>query len=469
MIDRDTAEGERWVGQSVGSGRYVIVGVLGEGAQGATLDAVDKKEGRPVAIKRFSVRGARSWKDVELAEREADVLGALSHRLLPAALDRFEEDGALYLVMEKIDGPTLASIGVVDEAEVIRFLHDASEVLDYLHGRVPVVIHRDIKPRNVIRRPPPSDGAAPSYVLVDFGSVRASLEPAGGSTVVGTFGYMAPEQFQGRAMPASDVYAVGATALRMLTGIEPEKLPHKGLALDTKSALPNRDPALVAALQAMVEPDPDVRPSRIAPLLRELGRRPPGREQKASRVRPRVSPQPPRAVGIAPIRSATLDQDAAIPLPAIARVIMLFALAVASAAIWVSTQIVVPVVLGILSLVFGHTLRRTAVKVRIAGERARRSLAELPIVQGGAARVGRRGKRRQRREHGPEDPGAPTRRRVRGGTIGDARPAGSRIDVQRDDAEHFAEGIDEAVEEVQSALEEAVNEVTHEIEDRRRR
>lgn len=243
-------------------GRYAIVGELGAGSQAETLDAVDKQAGRAVAIKRFQVRGAKSWKDVELAEREARVLSALSHPNLPVYIEHFEEDGALYLVMEKIEGETLAALRRrhvgLSSAEVARFFADADSVLRYLHARSPAIIHRDIKPGNVIRR---ADG---SYAFVDFGSVRDQLKPEGGSTVVGTFGYMAPEQFQGRALPGSDVYAVAATALTLITGREPEDLPHRGLAIDVPAALgKGAEPWLVRALSAMLEPDPDKRPSRI--------------------------------------------------------------------------------------------------------------------------------------------------------------------------------------------------------------
>jgi tRNA A-37 threonylcarbamoyl transferase component Bud32 len=243
-------------------GRYAIIGVLGAGSQAETLDAVDKQGGRAVAIKHFQVRGAKSWKDVELAEREARVLSTLSHPNLPVYVEHFEEDGALYLVMEKIEGETLASLrkrqAMLSSADIARFLADADGVLAYLHSRVPPIIHRDIKPGNVIRR---SDG---SYAFVDFGSVRDQLKPEGGSTVVGTFGYMAPEQFQGRALPGSDVYAVAATALSLLTGREPEDLPHRGLAIDVPAALGRAaEPWLVRALSAMLEPDPDKRPARV--------------------------------------------------------------------------------------------------------------------------------------------------------------------------------------------------------------
>ena len=242
----------------LGGGRYVVKGLLGEGAQGATYEAIEVESGRLVAIKRFDVRGARRWKDVELAEREARVLATLDHPLVARYIEHFEEDGALFLVMERVVGETLESIrkreGPLREAEVRRFLACADRAFSYLHGRRSPVIHRDVKPANVVRR---GDG---SYVLVDFGAVSDSLRRGTGSTVVGTMGYMAPEQLQGRALPASDVYAVGATALAALTGVEPEKLPHKGLRVDVRAALEGKvSPELMVSLERMLEPDPDDR------------------------------------------------------------------------------------------------------------------------------------------------------------------------------------------------------------------
>ena len=134
-----------------------------------------------MAIKRFDVRGARGWKDVELAEREARVLSTLDHPLVPTYIEHFEEEGSLYLVMEKVEGETMEAMrqryGTLSEAEVRRFLASADSALTYLHGRASPVVHRDIKPRNVVRRP---DG---SYVLVDFGAVAElpdGLPPAMG-------------------------------------------------------------------------------------------------------------------------------------------------------------------------------------------------------------------------------------------------------------------------------------------------
>jgi hypothetical protein len=244
--------------ESLKDGRYSLLGSLGQGTQGQTYDAIDLREGRPVAIKRFDIRTAKTWKEAELAERETRTLQSLSHPSLPRYVDHFEEGGSLYLVMDKIAGESLAALrkrGVIfSRDDVERLFRDASEILSYLHGRAPPVIHRDLKPSNVIRRP---DG---SFAFVDFGAVRDKLRPEGGSTVVGTFGYMAPEQFQGRALPASDVYAIAVTALSMLTGREPEDLPHRGLTLDVRAALgPSADGRLVDALERMLDPDPDRR------------------------------------------------------------------------------------------------------------------------------------------------------------------------------------------------------------------
>jgi serine/threonine protein kinase len=256
------------IGETLRGGRYLLERRLGEGAQGTTFSALDRVTMGHVAVKKFEVRGAKHWKDVELAEREARVLSSLTHPKLPKYVEHFEEAGALYLVMEEVEGQSLRTVAKsgtrFSERDAVRLLADLNDVLSYLHGASPPIVHRDIKPNNVIRK---LDGSF-ALVLVDFGSVRDRLRPEGGSTVVGTFGFMAPEQFQGRAFPASDVYAVGATCVSMMTGSEPENLPHRGLRLDVRAALAHcSDRALVDALERMLDPDPDTRPTRIADVL----------------------------------------------------------------------------------------------------------------------------------------------------------------------------------------------------------
>ncbi len=284
------------VGSQLGQGRYSVRGVLGEGGQGVTLDATGP-DGRAYAVKRFDVRGARSWKDVELAERETRVLATLDHPLTPHYVEHFEEDGALFLVMEKVEGESLDAIlrrqGRLPESEIRRFLRCADRALSYLHGRSAAIVHRDIKPKNVIRRP---NG---DYVFVDFGVVAERLgrhDTNGGSTVVGTVGFMAPEQLQGRAMPATDIYAVGATALAALAGQEPDALPHRGLRLDVRASLAGAgvSEGMVTALEAMLEPDPSLRAQEVGVTL----------EAMASFAPPPMGP--------APVALSTAEEDATV-------------------------------------------------------------------------------------------------------------------------------------------------------------
>jgi serine/threonine protein kinase len=400
-------------------GRYTLLAQLGAGSQGTTWDAVDQREGRAVAVKQFEIRGAKSWKDVELAEREARVLASLSHPKLPAYVEHFEEDGVLYLVMEKIEGTPLSvlrSRGTMSDRDVERLLRDADEVLAYLHGRSPAVIHRDLKPSNVIRRP---DG---SFAFVDFGAVRDRLRPGGGSTVVGTFGYMAPEQFQGRAGPASDVYAVGATVLSMITGEEPENLPHRGLGIDVAAALRGRTSRRVeSALTKMLEVDPDARASRILPLLETREARP-SREtplgdlgnEIGDRIRGQVEREVKRRIERATRHAQRAEEKARrrlerrassraqryslVPPPRRAwrapwLIILVFtiALLVAQLAVTLALRVVVPTVLVLLSILFGAGLRRAARGVSGAGREAGKAIGRARGVvagrQEGAIRV----------------------------------------------------------------------------------
>ena len=386
-------------------GRYTLNRPLGAGSQAETFEARDHgvTRGRPdparltadwqrfvdrarrgetpnpaglVAIKAFHVGKAKAWKDVELAEREARTLAALSHPNLPRYIEHFEEDGALYLVMEMIEGESLAALRARQRtssvAEVTRMLTDIADALRYLHGRAPPVVHRDIKPGNIIRR---RDG---SYALVDFGAVRDRLKPEGGSTVVGTFGYMAPEQFQGRASTKSDLYGLGATALVMLTGVEPEDLPHVGLGIDVARALPsNAPPGLVRALEAMLDPDPDRRAASIDDALARLRERPPPspappEPPPSAAPAPRTKKQRKEAIRAERRRLRTLARGRRAPF--LPRVIGQLALFVALLVVWLTVGLALPLVLVILSLIFGGGLRRAARATRRAALRSRAAL-----------------------------------------------------------------------------------------------
>jgi len=207
------------------AGRWRLEEVLGRGAMGVTWRGNDGEH--DVAVKEIALGAAVDIKTVELAQREAAVLRQLDHPAIPTFIDEIDQGQgkarALYLVQELIEGTDLAEEALArrtTEDEVLDILDELCEVLDYLHGLSPPVIHRDIKPANIRRR---RDG---SLVLVDFGSVRDAINDPqlGGDTVAGTFGFMAPEQFAGEASERTDVYALGATAVALLTREDPAKL-----------------------------------------------------------------------------------------------------------------------------------------------------------------------------------------------------------------------------------------------------
>ncbi len=239
--------------------RFEITGVLGRGAQGVTFAGQDKKTDRPVAIKLFDLGTAKDWKAHELFEREIFALAAIEHDQVPRFIDVLhdEHSGAKALVMERVLGEDLDVLldreGPLREADLWRVLVEIAEVLTHLHDIQPPIVHRDIKPKNIVRR---ADGR---HCLVDFGGVTAQSHK-GASTVVGTFGYMAPEQLYGGATPATDVYALGATILCLATGAPPDEQPRKGLALDVDKACPGLSAPLRTVMREMLSPEPDQRP-----------------------------------------------------------------------------------------------------------------------------------------------------------------------------------------------------------------
>jgi serine/threonine protein kinase len=159
-----------------------------------------------------------------LFEREARVLMGLQHVGIPRIYSAFEEDSFSYLIEEYIPGNTLlewleiSQRSTVTEQEARQILKELCEILVYLHSRVPPVVHRDIKPQNLMRA---TDGR---LLLVDFAAVSQCSQATNNSTVVGSAGYAPMEQLYGQAVPQSDLYAAGATILRLLTGLHPSKL-----------------------------------------------------------------------------------------------------------------------------------------------------------------------------------------------------------------------------------------------------
>ncbi|MEG4209718.1 serine/threonine-protein kinase [Microcoleus sp. S13_B4] len=205
--------------------RYGAQKIIGQGGFGRTFLAIDeyKPSKPPCVIKQFypQLQGTSSiQKAAELFELEAVRLEQLGkHSQIPDLLAYFSQDGRQYLVQEFIDGENLAealeSKGYFSETQIRDLLNNLLPVFEFIHSRQ--VIHRDIKPENIILR---QDG---QLVLVDFGAAKYATQTALGltGTRIGTAGYMAPEQANGKVIHASDIYSLGVTCLCLLTEVEP--------------------------------------------------------------------------------------------------------------------------------------------------------------------------------------------------------------------------------------------------------
>jgi serine/threonine protein kinase len=214
--------------------RYQLQQQLGRTAMGRqTWLAVDRTAQEKVTIKLLAFNPQLSWQELKLFEREAQVLGTLKHPRIPHYRAYFDLDKQVgggvpwfVLVQDYIPGSSLQDLLDRDrrftEDEIRSLATKILEILVYLHQLSPPVLHRDIKPSNLIL------GEDRHIYLVDFGAVQAQAGITGVTfTVVGTSGYSPLEQFWGRAVPSSDLYALGATLIHLLTGIPPADLPHE--------------------------------------------------------------------------------------------------------------------------------------------------------------------------------------------------------------------------------------------------
>ena len=222
--------------------KYRIVGILGEGGTAITYKAIDTTQSdSSVAIKVLSLQQTRDWKLVELFEREAKVLSNLHHPRIPKYLDYFaidtDRDRQFCLAQKLIPGKSLGDLVAqgwyFQESEVKDIAKQVLEILTYLHGFQPPVIHRDVKPHNIIRT------EAGEIYLVDLGAVQDVYRNTltRGATFVGTIDYMSPEQLRGHASFASDLYSLGCTLLYLLTRRSPSELPLKRMKIDFRSSL----------------------------------------------------------------------------------------------------------------------------------------------------------------------------------------------------------------------------------------
>jgi serine/threonine protein kinase len=214
-------------------GHYRIIKLLSdEGGFGRTYLAEDAdKLDEPCVVKQLAPKVQGTWalkKAVELFQAEAKRLQELGeHPQIPTLLAYFEEENYLYLVQQFINGQNLfkelEEQGTFSENQIRQLLLELLPTLKYVHERG--VIHRDIKPQNIIRRSPPVQER--ELTLIDFGASKqltVTVQPEPGTTI-GSHGYSPLEQIQhGEAYPASDLFSLGATCFHLLTGITPFQL-----------------------------------------------------------------------------------------------------------------------------------------------------------------------------------------------------------------------------------------------------
>ena len=229
--------------------RYLVKQVLGQGGFGRTYLAIDQERfNEPCVIKEFTVPYQDDGlveKAKTLFQREASTLYQIQHPQIPRFWAAFESEQRLFLVQDFVQGQTYRNLlqarrqngQTFSESEVLHLLNYLLPVLTYLHDRD--IVHRDISPENIILRThstreviipaemtPTTNQGLP--VLIDFGAVKeaASHWPIISTiTRVGKVGYAPPEQLQtGSVSPHSDLYALGATCLVLLTGREPQTL-----------------------------------------------------------------------------------------------------------------------------------------------------------------------------------------------------------------------------------------------------
>jgi serine/threonine-protein kinase len=198
-----------------------------------------EKDGQQVALKELLFALVPEAAQLDGFEREARLLAQLDHPSIPKLVESFREgEGVhtrLYLAQQFVKGRSLLEqmqSHRFDEREAKALASELLAVLEYLHGLSPRVIHRDLKPANVMRR---DDG---SLALVDFGAARDLVRGVThGATLVGTFGYMPPEQLGGTVDVTADLYALGATLIHLLSRKSPDELLRPGMELSFDDAV----------------------------------------------------------------------------------------------------------------------------------------------------------------------------------------------------------------------------------------
>jgi serine/threonine protein kinase len=235
---------------------YEAIRELGRNREGGRITwlATNLNTKQPEVIKQFCFAQAGSnWSGSEAHAREIQVLKGLDHPGIPSYLHSFETSDGFCLIQEYIHGSTLAEPRSFSPAEIKQIAIKILEILVYLQNRIPSVIHRDIKPENIL-----VDEQINVY-LIDFGFARiGSHDVAGSSVFKGTPGFIPPEQMF-KPTNATDLYALGATLICLLTGIKSTKIDQlqdedDPYLIKFRHLLPRLSLRFIGWLEKMVQP-----------------------------------------------------------------------------------------------------------------------------------------------------------------------------------------------------------------------
>jgi serine/threonine protein kinase len=253
-------------------GRYRLEELIGEGGMGSVWRASDRTLERTVAVKVFWVRAAEE-SDARRRESEKRLLAAVSHPSLVTLFDaHLSDDAVSFLVMEHINGGTLASVidrGPIGLRDAASLATDLGEALHVVHRAG--IIHRDVKPANILLRPPLTPDHTFRAVLADFGIAHVidGTRMTTPGLAMGTAAYISPEQVRGLApTPASDIYSLGLVLLEALSG---RRAFSARTPIEAISARLTASPSIPgqwgygwrSLLTAMTALDPDARPTAV--------------------------------------------------------------------------------------------------------------------------------------------------------------------------------------------------------------
>ncbi len=253
--------------------RYDILECIGKGSQGEVYRARRKDDGSLVAVKVMHIKSVKNWKMYELFSREAKVLQNIQIDGVAKFYEAIEDiecaDPVSVIVQQFVDGHALSEFIKAHHRFLLSNIADIIiqlvTILDKLHRSDPPIIHRDIKPSNILLQ----DSAHDCKVwLIDFGAVANPQVKDGGSTVAGTYGYMAPEQLMGQPKPESDLYSTAVLAFYLLTGIPPESVEIQDFRLLIDPHLQNLPFPITVLLRQMLEPHIDKRLTDVQTILK---------------------------------------------------------------------------------------------------------------------------------------------------------------------------------------------------------